>query len=236
MITFCSRCCYQFIYAKLSPQLNLLQNWNSILRQLVFFRLFDQTFQLKLFLLSLKTLKTVSSGHAQIEKLSEVYARSDIYQEILKTVQSEKEPSSQIVHENPGYQQNSNKSRITAGFFSQLRYLTAHALWINLLHPGLYWSRIMVFVLLDLIVAAMFNRSNKIKDEHKVAMIYFNQSCHVLLTVAALPYLILARPVFCREQANGLISAHPYILSTFFAMVPGKFSIFSFPLNSAQGN
>jgi len=71
------------------------------------------------------------------------------------------------------------------------------------------------------VIAAMFTRSIKIIDEYKAGMIFFVQSYLVILTVAALPYLILARPVFCKERANGLVSVSPYILSTFVAMVPG---------------
>ena len=183
-------------------------------------------FLLVFFFLRLSNSKGCFSGQVKIEKLNEVYTGSHIHQEILKIVESEKERSSQLILDNPRYLQDSHKTRFTAGIFSQLRYLTARALWNNLLHPGLYWSRIVIYLLLDLIIAAMFTRSNDIHDEHKAAMIFFVQSYLVILTVAALPYLILARPVFCRERANGLVSVLPYILSTFIAMIPGIFPLF----------
>ena len=157
----------------------------------------------------------------KIDKLNDVYLSSQLHRDIFDTVKFERERALQFLHENPRYLEDNTKHRFRAGVVSQIRYLTTRALWNNLLHPGLYWSRIVIYILLDLIIAAMFTRSISIKDEYKAGMIFFVQSYLVIMTVAALPYLILARPVFCKERANGLVSVTPYILSTFIAMIPG---------------
>ena len=108
-----------------------------------------------------------------------------------------------------------------AGFFLQVLELTKRALWNNLRHPGFYWSRMFIYILLDLVIGAMFVRSTKVDDEYKAGMIFFVQSYLVIMTVAALPYLILIRPVFSKERANGLITVLPFVISTFLAMIPG---------------
>ena len=69
----------------------------------------------------------------------------------------------------------------------------------------------------------MYFRSNRVDDNYVAAMIYFVQSYLVILTTAALPCLILIRPVFLKERSNGLIDVLPYIIATLIAMAPWVF-------------
>ena len=161
------------------------------------------------------------SGHVKIDKLNDVYLSSQLHRDIFDTIKFERERALIFLADNPEYLKDNRRRRFRAGFHTQIRYLTSRALWNNILHPGLYWSRIVIYILLDLVIASMFTRSIDIKDEYKAGMIFFVQSYLVIMTVAALPYLILARPVFCKERANGLVSVTPYVLSTLIAMIPG---------------
>ncbi len=158
----------------------------------------------------------------KIETLNDVYLSSQLHRDIFDRIKVERGRAEEFLKDNTHRSSELQAiPRFHAGFLLQIRHLTNRALWNNIRHPGLYWSRIVIYILLDLVIAAMFTRSIEIEDEYKAGMIFFVQSYLVIMTVAALPYLILIRPVFSKERANGLVNVTPFVLSMFFAMVPG---------------
>ena len=107
-----------------------------------------------------------------------------------------------------------------AGFFSQSFHLTNRALRNNVYHPGFYWAKFLIYILLDVLIGSLYFQSRDIAANYIASMIYFVQSYLVVLTTAALPCLILIRPVFLKERSNGLIDVLPYTIATFIAMAP----------------
>ncbi len=60
----------------------------------------------------------------------------------------------------------------------------------------------------------MFIYTNKeIELRERMAMVFFVASYHIILTIAALPFLVKALPIFVKERSNGLIDTGPYVIS-----------------------
>ena len=85
-----------------------------------------------------------------------------------------------------------------AGFFAQTYHLTKRALWNHTVHPGFYWVKLAVYILLDFVIASIYNRSQSIPDVHVAGLLYFVQSILVLLTIAGKRYQKLS----CKFTTN----------------------------------
>ena len=110
------------------------------------------------------------------------------------------------------------------GFFKQLLILTDRGLKNNIKHVGMYWSRITIYLLLSLFVSGMYYQPEDGQSTNKAGMLFFVQSYLIILTIAALPYLIQVLPVFVTERRNGSLKPLPFVISTFFATLPGVFA------------
>ncbi|XP_075244859.1 uncharacterized protein LOC142339069 isoform X2 [Convolutriloba macropyga] len=114
-----------------------------------------------------------------------------------------------------------NEQTNKAGFCKQFALLTHRAFVHSLRNIGMVWARVAIYLLLSLIIGGIFCDTDGIEAANKAGMLFFVQSYVVILTVAALPFLIIMMPVFVKERRNGSVDTIPFVLSSFVASIPG---------------
>lgn len=96
----------------------------------------------------------------------------------------------------------------------------------NWRHPGVFWLRVMMYVLLSLMVGTMYISSNRdIADTSMVSLLFYVQAFLVFMSVAALPALLEHRAVMEREMRSYALSLTGYTMSNLLASLPGIFLI-----------
>ncbi|CAI5739946.1 unnamed protein product [Hyaloperonospora brassicae] len=96
----------------------------------------------------------------------------------------------------------------------------------NWRHPGVFWLRVLMYVLLSLMVGTMYLSSNSgIKDASIVPLLFYVQAFLVFMSVAALPALLEHRAVMEREMRAYALSLTGYTMSNLLASLPGIFLI-----------
>ncbi|EGZ12217.1 ABC transporter-like protein [Phytophthora sojae] len=91
----------------------------------------------------------------------------------------------------------------------------------NWRHPGVFWLRVLMYVLLSLMVGTMYLSSNNIKDVSMVPLLFYVQAFLVFMSVAALPALLEHRAVMEREMRSYALSLTGYTMSNLLAALPG---------------
>ncbi|KAI9914491.1 hypothetical protein PsorP6_007143 [Peronosclerospora sorghi] len=91
----------------------------------------------------------------------------------------------------------------------------------NWRHPGVFWLRVLMYVLLSLMVGTMYLRSYKIKPNSMVPLLFYVQAFLVFMSVAALPALLEHRAVMEREMRAYALSLTGYTISNLLAALPG---------------
>ncbi|CAH0477012.1 unnamed protein product [Peronospora belbahrii] len=96
----------------------------------------------------------------------------------------------------------------------------------NWRHPGVFWLRVLMYVLLSLMVGTMYLSSNaEIKATSIVSLLFYVQAFLVFMSVAALPALLEHRAVMEREMRAYALSLTGYTMSNLLASLPGIFLI-----------
>ncbi|CEG47790.1 atp-binding cassette superfamily [Plasmopara halstedii] len=92
----------------------------------------------------------------------------------------------------------------------------------NWRHPGVFWLRVMMYVLLSLMVGTMYLSSNReITNMSMVSLLFYVQAFLVFMSVAALPALLEHRAVMEREMRSYALSLTGYTMSNLLASLPG---------------
>jgi ABC-type multidrug transport system ATPase subunit len=92
----------------------------------------------------------------------------------------------------------------------------------NWRHPGVFWLRVLMYVLLSLMVGTMYLSSNSgIQDISMVPLLFYVQAFLVFMSVAALPALLEHRTVMEREMRSYALSLTGYTMSNLLASLPG---------------
>ncbi|CAI5746885.1 unnamed protein product [Peronospora destructor] len=92
----------------------------------------------------------------------------------------------------------------------------------NWRHPGVFWLRVLMYVLLSLMVGTMYLSSNtEIKNTSIVPLLFYVQAFLVFMSVAALPALLEHRAVMEREMRAYALSLTGYTMSNLLAALPG---------------
>ncbi|RLN58753.1 hypothetical protein BBJ29_004221 [Phytophthora kernoviae] len=104
----------------------------------------------------------------------------------------------------------------------QFLVLVKRNLTNNWRHPGVFWLRVLMYVLLSLMVGTMYLSTNKgIKDNSMVSLLFYVQAFLVFMSVAALPALLEHRAVMEREMRSYALSLTGYTMSNLLASLPG---------------
>lgn len=98
-----------------------------------------------------------------------------------------------------------------------------HRHWLNnWRNPGVFWIRVLMYVLLSLMVGTMYLSSNRqITDIAMVSLLFYVQAFLVFMSVAALPALIEQRAVFEREILNNSLHVLSFASANFIGALPG---------------
>lgn len=95
--------------------------------------------------------------------------------------------------------------------------------WLNnLRNPGVFWIRLLMYLLLTLMVGTMYLSSNtRITERAMVPLLFYVQAFLVFMSVASLPAFIEQRAVFAREQMNNSLHLMSFTMANFLAALPG---------------
>lgn len=156
-------------------------------------------------------------GHADIDYIVKSFAT---YQ-TTNHHQPESNTSIAAVKEKE-YDQRSNGHR----FWNQFRVLMKRNMLNNIRNPGIYWVRLVMYIMLSLMIGTMYLRTNSdITSDQLVPMLFYVQAFMVFMSVAVLPFFIEQRGVFMRERADNIVDCAPYVVANFLAALPGVFLI-----------
>lgn len=115
--------------------------------------------------------------------------------------------------------------------WTQFGVLLQRAWLNNWRHPGVFWVRVLMYLLLSFTAGSMFRDSvdgenGTDNPRGAVPLLFYLQAFLVFMSVAALPALLEQRAVFEREAMNTpRLHAASYAAATLLAALPGIFSI-----------
>ncbi|TYZ67257.1 hypothetical protein PybrP1_007773 [[Pythium] brassicae (nom. inval.)] len=95
--------------------------------------------------------------------------------------------------------------------------------WMNnWRNPGVFWIRLLMYLLLSLMVGTMYMGSrHRLTNEAIVPLLFYVQAFLVFMSVAALPAFIEQRAVFQREVFNNSLHLLSYTAANLIAALPG---------------
>ncbi|GAB9475333.1 hypothetical protein Gpo141_00012432 [Globisporangium polare] len=95
--------------------------------------------------------------------------------------------------------------------------------WVNnWRNPGVFWIRVLMYLLLSLMVGTMYLSSNEgLTIEAMVPLLFYVQAFLVFMSVAAIPALIEQRAVFQREVLSNSLNLLSYVSANLLASLPG---------------
>ncbi|KAF4720969.1 hypothetical protein FOZ62_030821 [Perkinsus olseni] len=92
----------------------------------------------------------------------------------------------------------------------------------NVRNPGIYWVRLVMYVILSFMVGTMYIRTNdSLTQRDQVPMLFYVQAFLVFMAVAVLPFFDEIRSVFGRERANSNLNVAVFVAANFLACLPG---------------
>ncbi|KAF4666548.1 hypothetical protein FOZ61_009589 [Perkinsus olseni] len=92
----------------------------------------------------------------------------------------------------------------------------------NVRNPGIYWVRLVMYVILSFMVGTMYIRTNdSLTQRDQVPMLFYVQAFLVFMAVAVLPFFDEIRSVFARERANSNLNVAVFVAANFLACLPG---------------
>ncbi|OWZ18987.1 ABC transporter [Phytophthora megakarya] len=92
----------------------------------------------------------------------------------------------------------------------------------NWRHPGVFWLRVLMYVLLSFMVGTMYLSSNReITSSAMVPLLFYVQAFLVFMSVAALPALLEQRAVLEREVRSHSLHLASYTTANLLGALPG---------------
>ncbi|KAG2521764.1 hypothetical protein JM18_006455 [Phytophthora kernoviae] len=92
----------------------------------------------------------------------------------------------------------------------------------NWRHPGVFWLRVLMYVLLSFMVGTMYLSSNqKITSAAMVPLLFYVQAFLVFMSVAAMPALLEQRAVLEREVRSNSLHLSSYTTANLLGALPG---------------
>ncbi|KAL3660400.1 hypothetical protein V7S43_014553 [Phytophthora oleae] len=92
----------------------------------------------------------------------------------------------------------------------------------NWRHPGVFWLRVLMYVLLSFMVGTMYLSSNEeITSSAMVPLLFYVQAFLVFMSVAALPALLEQRAVLEREVRSHSLHLASYTTANLLGALPG---------------
>ncbi|KAK1930826.1 ABC transporter G family member 13 [Phytophthora citrophthora] len=92
----------------------------------------------------------------------------------------------------------------------------------NWRHPGVFWIRVLMYVLLSFMVGTMYLSSNQeITSSAMVPLLFYVQAFLVFMSVAALPALLEQRAVLEREVRSHALHLASYTTANLLGALPG---------------
>ncbi|KAF4663827.1 hypothetical protein FOL47_005536 [Perkinsus chesapeaki] len=92
----------------------------------------------------------------------------------------------------------------------------------NVRNPGIYWVRLVMYLILSFMIGTMYIRTNdSLTQMDQVPMLFYVQAFLVFMAVAVLPFFDEIRSVFARERSNSNVNVAVFVAANFLACVPG---------------
>ncbi|RAW20578.1 hypothetical protein PC110_g22980, partial [Phytophthora cactorum] len=92
----------------------------------------------------------------------------------------------------------------------------------NWRHPGVFWLRVLMYMLLSFMVGTMYLSSNReITSSAMVPLLFYVQAFLVFMSVAALPALLEQRAVLEREVRSHALHLASYTTANLLGALPG---------------
>lgn len=112
-------------------------------------------------------------------------------------------------------------------FFKQFWYLAKRNWLDNLRNPGIFWVRLVMYVMLSAMIATLYanmgDGQNRVQD--RISILFFIAAFLVFMSISVIPMFIQDRSVFTRERANGWYHVGAYVLANTVCSIPGIFVI-----------
>ncbi|KAI9982211.1 hypothetical protein PInf_008106 [Phytophthora infestans] len=149
-------------------------------------------------------VNTDFEDHANVSKLMQSYAQSEIRKELSDRIESDRNTLQHL----PDIEQPSPSAMRQ---FSVLMYRNTLN---NIRNPGIYWIRLFMYFCLSFMVGTMYLSTNDdLTEEDLVPLLFYVQAFLVFMSVAVLPFFIEQRAVFARERANTMSTALVVLLA-----------------------
>jgi len=95
----------------------------------------------------------------------------------------------------------------------------------NARNPGIYWVRLVMYVMLCLMIGLMYIGLGDEYDysaiNSRTSMLFYIAAFLVFMSVAVLPFFMMERPTFLRERTNGAYGVGAWVLANFLCSLPG---------------
>jgi ABC-type multidrug transport system ATPase subunit len=157
-------------------------------------------------------------GHADVDDLADRYSRSSVSRETANLITDDWRNANSFP-----------EIRADIGLsspFAQFRVMLHRNGLIAIRNPGMYWIRIVMYMILSLLLGTVYLRGNKdITDLHRAALLFYLQAFLVFMSVAVVPFFIEQRATFVRERMNHSVRVSSFVVANFFSFIPGIFAI-----------
>jgi ABC-type multidrug transport system ATPase subunit len=95
----------------------------------------------------------------------------------------------------------------------------------NMRNPGIYWVRLVMYVMLCLMIGLMYIGLGDEYDyssiNSRTSMLFYIAAFLGFMSVAVLPFFMMERPVFLRERGNGAYGVLAWVFANLVCSVPG---------------
>ncbi|OQR80521.1 ATP-binding Cassette (ABC) Superfamily, partial [Achlya hypogyna] len=159
-------------------------------------------------------VNTDFEGHADVPAFVRAYTASDLCTGIVGAIVADRDAA-----------------RTTTPKPLTGQHVSAWTHWVVLMHrntlnnmrnPGIFWVRLLMYVLLAFMVGSMYYHTNTdLTEQDLLPMLFYVQAFLVFMSVAVLPFFIEQRAIFVRERANQSLHVGSYVVANLLAALPG---------------
>jgi len=170
----------------------------------------------------LQLINTDFEGHVDTNDLVQRFKQNVKYQQVLEGIQKTTNDFSMLKEKDDG-------KVFENSFIHQFLVLSRRNLENNARNPGIYGVRLAMYIMLSAMVGFMYwNLGDKYDYQSitsRISLLFYVAAFLVFMSVAVLPFFIMDRAVFLREQSNGYYGIPAYVVSQFITSLPGLFLI-----------
>jgi hypothetical protein len=116
-----------------------------------------------------------------------------------------------------------------ANFMTHFCSLFYRNIMNNILNPGTFGVRLVMYIMLALLVGLMYVDLDDDTDHSGVnsrtSLFFYVAAFFIFMTIAAMPFFMMERAIFEKEKLNKLYGSVPYAFSQTIAAIPGVFLI-----------